>query len=103
MPIISYTDLQLFHGKVPAKERADGGIRVHSDGLLGLVLSGPDRDTVLPKIAPAIAAIFKHSKGLDVEVRPERPLSDIMDDTMPCAVDMHVQTQTYIVEFKNAA
>jgi hypothetical protein len=46
------------------EDREDGGVRVWSDDLPGLVLSGSNRIKVLADIEPAVKAILEH-KGQD--------------------------------------
>lgn len=47
------------------ESRPDGGIRVWSDDLPGLILSGRDRTKVIADIEPAAIALLKY-KGVDV-------------------------------------
>ena len=49
-------------------DREDGGIRVWSDDLPGLILSGKNRVGVLADIGPAVKAIRAY-KGLTDEVQ----------------------------------
>jgi len=97
---------------VSLEDREDGGLRVFSDELPGLILSGHDKKAVLEKIAPAIAALLKAAKGWDVCVRAAKPLSEILDGKNPQTLDMHVHksetgphihTQVFVVEFRQAA
>ena len=102
---------------VALEDREDGGLRVFSDELPGLILSGSDKLTVMNKIAPAIAAIFKAAKGLNVTVRPAKPLSEVLDGKNPQKLDMKVQncgaasnlgvsnihTKVFVVELQQAA
>jgi tRNA pseudouridine-54 N-methylase len=50
--------------KVQTEAREDGGIRVWSDELPGLILSGKNRNAVLAAIEPAICVLLSH-KGDD--------------------------------------
>ena len=50
--------------KVFLEDRDDGGVRVWSDDLPGLILSGRDRVKVLADIEPAARTIMEH-KGED--------------------------------------
>jgi hypothetical protein len=101
---------------VTLEDREDGGLRVSSTKLPGLILSGPDKAAVVAKIAPAIKAIFKAAKGLDVTVHPEKPIDEILDGKNPQTVDMDVQSddttgrtgahihhKLFVVEFRQAA
>lgn len=75
--------------RVILQDREDGGLRVRSDELVGLILSGPQKANVMAKIAPAIQAIFK-AKGLDVTVRPQRPLKELIDGPTPSCVGNYI-------------
>ena len=68
---------------VTIEDRKDGGLRVCSNELPGLILSGADQLAVMKRIAPAIAALFKAAKGLDVHVRPAKPLAEVLDGKNP--------------------
>ena len=50
--------------EVWTEPRPDGGIRVWSNDLPGLILSGPDRVKVLSDIEPA-ARLLLHHRGID--------------------------------------
>jgi hypothetical protein len=50
---------------VTLADRQDGGVRIWSDDIPGLVLSGLNRAKVIADIEPAVRAILKH-KGEDV-------------------------------------
>lgn len=86
---------------VTLTDREDGGLRVSSEELPGLILSGADRDSVCECIVPAIQAIFQYKGCAEVHVQAETPLSDVLKLASPRNVDMHVQR--FIVEFKKAA
>ena len=43
--------------------REDGGLRIYSDDLPGLVLSGPDQEAVLSDMDTAIIELAKHMAG----------------------------------------
>lgn len=45
-------------GRVKIESRPDGGIRVSSDDMPGLILSGPNRKSILAAVAPAIEALL---------------------------------------------
>lgn len=45
--------------------REDGGLRVSSPDMPGLILSGEDRDAVMRQVIPAIDAIREHSSPLN--------------------------------------
>jgi hypothetical protein len=55
---------------VTCQLREDGGLRIWSDDVPGLLLSGPDPDAVLADVIPALAALFKHNRGMDVQFGP---------------------------------
>jgi len=85
---------------VTLSDREDGGLRVHSDDLPGLILSGPNKHVICEMIAPAIQALFG-ARGEDVIVHTPRPLADILKLASPRDVDMHVQQ--FVIELKRAA
>lgn len=84
------TDVMTTTVCVTLEDREDNGLRVYSDELPGLILSGADKRAVMDRIAPAIAALFKATKGLDVTVRPAKPLSEVLDGKNPQTLDMNV-------------
>lgn len=49
---------------VTIEDRADGGVRVYSDDLPGLILSGRERIKVIADIEPAARALLEY-KGVD--------------------------------------
>jgi hypothetical protein len=85
---------------VTLADREDGGLRVYSDDLPGLILSGADREHTCSLITVAIQEIFAY-QGVDVTVRPAKPLSDVLKSASPRNVDMHVQQ--FVIEMKIAA
>lgn len=52
-------------GRVKIESRPDGGIRVSSPDMPGLILSGPNRKSILAAVAPAIEALLKEGNNLD--------------------------------------
>lgn len=87
---------------VPVKleDRADGGLRVSSDRLPGLILSGADKDTVCDQIIVAIKAIFDHA-GFSVIVRPAQDIREVLKQCSPRDVDLHISE--FVVELQQAA
>lgn len=79
----------------------DGWLRVRSDDLPGLILSGPDREEVVGCIAPAICTIFEHY-GHSVKVRESQSASSLLNGPNPRTVDMHVEHR-FVVEVAEAA
>jgi hypothetical protein len=81
-------------------DREDQGLRVYSDDLPGLILSGPNKHEVMARIVPAICALFKAAKKLNVKVTPAKSLVDILEQPSPRTISMrvHEQTQVYVVE-----
>jgi hypothetical protein len=59
-------------------ERRGDCVYVSSEDVPGLWLWGKDPDQVLNNIAPAIKALYKHNRGIDVEVE-EAPVSRLVD------------------------
>ena len=88
---------------VTIEDREDAGLRVYSDDLPGLILSGSNKDAVFQNIAPAIRALFERKGLLDVTVHATRSLDDVLKNSSPRAVDMHVQHEQFVVEMAEAA
>lgn len=87
---------------VSIEDRGDGGLRVSSDVLPGLILSGRDKKAVWESIAPAIRAIFQR-KGKQVTVYPNQPFMDVMRQASPRMVDMNVHQEQFVIELLEAA
>lgn len=86
---------------VTLHDREDGGVRVSSVDLPGLILSGEDRKTVIESISGAITALLEHG-GLSVSrVTAAKSIGEILRDGVPQDVDMHVQH--FVVEYRKAA
>lgn len=47
--------------RVQFSEREDGGLRIMSDDLPGLILSGADQSAVWRDLGPAIEVLLKHN------------------------------------------
>jgi hypothetical protein len=88
---------------VTLADREDGGLRVHSDDLPGLILSGTDRTGVTEKIAPAIKALFEHKGFRVLAVRPARPITEVLRGESPRGMDMRVHHEQFVVELPEAA
>lgn len=83
---------------VTLEDRADGGLRVYSDDLPGLILSGRDKNAICNAIAPAITALFQH-RGIDgVVVRHATPISEVLKRQSPRDIDVQVHHQQFVVE-----
>ena len=82
-------------------DREDGGVRVQSDDLPGLILSGPNKEEVIHSIIPAMSALLDHLGFRDFHIYPSRTVSDIMESENPQNLDMHVQK--YVVKYAKAA
>src|SRR4051812_24310122 len=86
---------------VTIEDMTDGGIRVYSDALPGLMLSGSKKAAICEAIAPAIRALFER-KGYKIEgVHANRPIPVVMREPSPREVDMHVLQ--FVVEYLEAA
>src|SRR5580704_15139118 len=88
---------------VTLEDRGDGGLRVYSDDLPGLILSGSNRESVADKIAPAIQALFAHKGCRGVIVRAAQPLSAVLQKASPRDMDVHVHHEQFVVELPEAA
>ena len=88
--------------RVTLTDREDGGLRVSSSDLIGLILSGSDRSAVTARIVPAIRALCAQH-GFEVVVTPPRPLHEVLNSPSPRTVSIHIQEQVYIVELRKAA
>ena len=96
--------------KVTLDERDDGGLRVSSSTLPGLILSGSDPKHVFSCIAPAITALLKRKGIAPVHVECAVSPSSVLDGGFPCDVDMHVRSihsktteQQFVVELPQTA
>ena len=87
--------------KVQIIDREDGGVRVFSDDLPGLILSGEDNEVVVAAIVPAIEAILTHMGFEGFSVHPSRKLAEIVDGDNPQDFDVHVKQ--FVVEWAKAA
>ena len=88
---------------VQIEDREDGGLRVYSEDLPNLILSGRDKETVVSNIVPAIEAIFRHKGFSGVRVRPARAISDVLKVSGRRDVDVHIHHEQFVVELPNAA
>jgi len=88
---------------VTIEDREDGGLRVHSDDLPGLILSGSRKEEVVRKIVPAIQALFEFKGFGQVTVRPAKPVYEILKLASPRDIDVHVQHEQFVVEMQAAA
>lgn len=52
---------------VQIEDRPDGGIRVTSEDVRGLLMSGGDRQHVWNLVGPTVAGLLRANEGLDVE------------------------------------
>lgn len=90
---------------VMLEDRPDGGLRVHSTELPGLILSGADKRKVTEQIAPAISALLWHQRKIVATVTAARNLHDVLGEPSPRLVDMNVHSQTlvFVVQLAKAA
>lgn len=93
---------------VSMEDREDGGLRVRSDELPGLVLSGHSKIAVCAMIKPAILAILRHQGFENVSVRAAEPFSSALRRPSPrdVAVDVVVPSSnrsSFVVELDMAA
>ena len=94
-PMTAYTVV------VSLEDRADGGLRVSSQDLPGLILSGSDADKVCNNIAPAIKALLEY-KGVSVKsVIPGQPIQEVLKEPSPRDLDMHVKHEAFMVILTN--
>lgn len=83
---------------VTLEDREDGGLRVHSDDLPGLILSGSNRDDVWQAITPAITALLARSGVECIAVYSTKPLPEILEGSSPRDVDIHIVHGQFVVE-----
>lgn len=69
-----------FKVTVNFERRADGGLRVWSEDIPGLVLSHHDVDGVLEDVKTAIRTILAHRLNTNIEVRPLEDLREVLED-----------------------
>ena len=53
--------------KVTLAPREDGGVRIWSDDVPGLILSGPDQLTVIADIGPALKGLHEYRQARKAE------------------------------------
>lgn len=82
-------------------DRPDGGVRVSSRDLPGLILSGSDKEQVIKDIAVAIKALLESSGVHNVRVHHSKTVAEIMNGKNPQDVDMNVEH--FVVEYADAA
>ena len=88
---------------VTLEDRPDGGLRVTSDILPGLILSGKNKHAICEAIAPAIRYLLE-AQGLRIAaVHPSKTFAEVMRQPSPRNVDMHVQHEQFVVELEAAA
>jgi hypothetical protein len=87
---------------VTLEDRPDGGLRVYSENLPGLILSGPDKQAVAEAISTAICGLFAY-KGQDAVVHSTTPIAELLKLPRPRDVDMHVKHAQFVVELRRAA
>jgi hypothetical protein len=87
---------------VQLADREDGGLRVSSANLPGLLLSGSNKHEVCAQIDPAIRAIFEHAGYQVTGIRESTPVSEVIKKPSPREVDLQVH-HFYVVELKSAA
>jgi hypothetical protein len=88
---------------VTIEDRNDGGLRVNSPTLPGLMLSGLNKQAICAAIAPAIQAILERKGYKVTAVHPNRPIREVMREPSPRNLDMHVQQEQFVVEYLDAA
>jgi hypothetical protein len=88
---------------VTLEDREDGGLRVYSKDLPGLILSGPDKKEICDLIAPAIKGLLEYKGVHTISVHATRALEDILKHDSPRDVDIHVQQEQFVVELATAA
>lgn len=55
---------------VTFERREDGGLRVYSDDVPGLMLSGADPLAVFSDVLPALNFLFEHNRNMKVDFGP---------------------------------
>jgi hypothetical protein len=92
---------------VTLEDAPEGGLRVYSDDLPGLILSGDDREEVAACIVPAIRALLEYKGLSDVEIYPATDIAQVLDRESPRDLDMHVRNavhqERFVVEVRRAA
>lgn len=95
---------------VTLEDRGDGGLRVSSEELPGLILSGANKDSVFRQIETAIKAIFEFNGFADVSVKHTVSPEEALRAPRPRDVQMvvnganqQVKTERFVVELPLAA
>lgn len=86
---------------VQLEDRPGDGVRVYSQQLPGLILSGADKESILKQIVPTIERLLAHIGLTNIVIHPSRPLTSVMNGDNPQEWDVHVQE--FVVEYDQAA
>jgi hypothetical protein len=90
--------------KVKLVDREDGGLRVSSPTLPGLILSGRNKEEVCGCIIPAITRLFEKAGQKVNAIHEQTPISAVLKKPSPRNIDMHVDHELlFVVEFQEAA
>jgi hypothetical protein len=68
-----------FRVTVCFESRPDGGLRVWSDDVPGLVLSHPNVDDVLEDVTEALKVILSHKLNAEIDVQPPHEIRDALE------------------------
>ena len=92
----------LYFVKVALEDAEGGWLRVWSDDLPGLILSGADRLDVCDSIKPAIRALLEHKGFKNIRVREAKPIAAALERPSPRFIDVNCQYEQYAVELEAA-
>lgn len=93
---------------VTLEDRPDGGLRVFSCDLPGLILSGPDKNVVVKQTITAIKALFERMGHKAIHVHPAHSPAEALKRPSPRDVSMTVQGVTpqlerFVVEYREVS
>lgn len=99
---------QKFFIEVVLEDAGDNGLRVFSEQLPGLILSGTEKMSVTRCILPAIKALLEAKNFTNVTISQTMPFSLALAAPSPRVVDIDVncseESKTlYLVEYAEAA
>lgn len=73
-------DTEIMTFAVMFERRENGGLRVWSDDVPGLFLSGADAHAVLSDVVQALETLLEHNLGIKAKVAPVRGLKERLEE-----------------------
>lgn len=80
---------------VTFERRPDGGLRVYSDDVPGLMLSGSNADAVVADVIPALETLFAYNRKMSVKFGPVSDIRSFLEDN-GWLLKKDVETREYV-------